>query len=926
MLNRFLVIAVGCVGLCSSLLGQRLTATIDLSTLGEDLKFDINNLPVPGFVSTPTNDLNFSPNVLFSPDSSKAFVSIPGSDKVLVFDPASGLPLEPQALLEVGENPALMTLTPDGSTLCVVSLLLEANIPQTGETFKGEEIGKISIIDVETLQMQTLDLTEVFFSIGNNIVFSEDGKTGYIASSGTDQILRFDIESATEITPRLDLTAGTRPSSITMAPDFSFFTVVLIGSTMLPQLETPDSILLIDPVSFTITSTIVPTPQEEVFPPHNFGVSNTLAISSDGQFGLIGDREFSLVTGTSQIDDHALFLDLQTGETLEILNVAGVAGPAFATPDGQSFVILSDREFAIIDIESRQLTRVTPPFSGFKGTTRPAFSSDKPRMFVASAIRDFLMEFDLQKGVFNRSINLGPNLIVDSNGTSVTIPAAPLDVALSPDGRFLTAVKFNANTIALLKDTRRLFIPQVVSSQDLFTGIAITNNSTETAILVSQVLDTSGRPVVDDPDTDEVDFEQPEDITLAADQQVSFTARELVKATEGSTLTGWLEVESDQPDIAGFFLIGDTQFRRLDGALGSLTDSNQWILPEVRVNDGFRTEITIVNPNAETANVNIALVNSDGSVAEEVSRAVLNNGVFTAFLRQADPQDASSAPLFSAASFTNFLNGYVRVSSDEEGVVAFERYFDTERIAALNGIPNGGDAPTPTRSYLPQFSSFGGSETFLNLIHTGTTRAEISLSLKDDQGDNLAGTLSGKTAVSGTVTFTPSVKLRLDPSQSIRINLVDLFGLTDPGNVLTGWLLIESDTPGIVGDGEILSFSGRAMTTIPIQGSSTPRFVFSHVTHGSGISTGLTFLNPGSESATVLVEIFNAQGVLLDDLSLTVGGSQRVVGLLGDFFSSLPDLSGGSIRVTSDQSIIGLEIFFADNLDFMSAVPAQPLD
>ena len=65
MLNRFLVIAVGCVGLCSSLLGQRLTATIDLSTLGEDLKFDINNLPVPGFVSTPTNDLNFSPNVLF---------------------------------------------------------------------------------------------------------------------------------------------------------------------------------------------------------------------------------------------------------------------------------------------------------------------------------------------------------------------------------------------------------------------------------------------------------------------------------------------------------------------------------------------------------------------------------------------------------------------------------------------------------------------------------------------------------------------------------------------------------------------------------------------------------------------------------------------------------------------------------------------
>ncbi len=910
MLYRFLVIAVGCLSLCSSLWGQRLTATIDLSTLGEDLKFDTNNIPVPGFTATQTNDLNFSPNVLFSLDSSKAFVSIPGSDKVLVFDPASGLPLEPQSLLEVGENPALMTLTPDGTTLCVVSLLLEDNVPRTGEIFKGEEIGKISIIDVETLQIQTLDLTEVFFSIGNNIVFSEDGKTGYIASSGTDQILRFDLETATEITPRLDLTAGTRPSSITMAPDFSFFAVVLTGSTILPQLETPDSILIIDPAPFTITSTIVPAPQEEFFPPHNFVVSNTLAISSDGQFGLIGDREFSLAAGTSGIEDHALFLDLQTGETLEVLNVAGVAGASFATPDGLSFVILSDREFAVIDIESRQLTRVTPPFAGFKATTRPAFSSDKPSMFVASAIRDFLMEFDLERGVFNRSFNLGPNLIIDSNGTSVTIPAAPLDVALSPDGKFLTAVKFNANTIALLKETTRLFFPQVVSNQDFFTGIAITNNSPETAVLVSQVLDTSGNPVLDDPNTDEPDFERPEDITLAADQQVSFTARELVKATEGSTLTGWLEVESDQPDFAGFFLIGDTQFRRLDGAVGSLTDSKQWILPEVRVTDGFRTEITIVNPNAETANVNIELVNSDGSVAEEVSRAVLNNGVFTAFLRQADPQDASSAPLFSATSFTNFLNGYVRVSSDEEGVVAFERYFDIERIASLNGIPIGGNAPLPTQAYLPQFSTFGGSETFLKLIHTGTSGARVSLSLKDDQGEEIADTLN----------------LRLDPSQSIRINLVDLFGLTDPGSVLTGWLQIESDTPGIVGDGEIHSFSGRAMTTIPIQGSSTQRFVFSHVAQGSGISTGLSFLNPGSETATVQVDIFNTQGVLLDDLSLTVGGSKRVVGLLGDLFSGLPDFSGGYIRVSSDQNIIGLEIFFADNLDFMSAVPAQPIN
>jgi hypothetical protein len=42
-------------------------------------------------------------------------------------------------------------------------------------------------------------------------------------------------------------------------------------------------------------------------------------------------------------------------------------------------------------------------------------------------------------------------------------------------------------------------------------------------------------------------------------------------------------------------------------------------------------------------------------------------------------------------------------------------------------------------------------------------------------------------------------------------------------------------------------------------------------------------------------------------------------------FSGLPDLSGGYIKVSSDQSILGLEIFFADDLSFMSAVSAQPI-
>ena len=88
----------------------------------------------------------------------------------------------------------------------------------------------------------------------------------------------------------------------------------------------------------------------------------------------------------------------------------------------------------------------------------------------------------------------------------------------------------------------------------------------------------------------------------------------------------------------------------------------------------------------------------------------------------------------------------------------------------------------------------------------------------------------------------------------------------------------------MVGHGDINSAPRRAMTLVPFQGSSTHRFVFSYLAQGSGISTGLAFLNPGSQPAAVLVEIFTAQGTLLDEISLTVGGSERVVGLLAAGF------------------------------------------
>ncbi len=155
--------------------------------------------------------------------------------------------------------------------------------------------------------------------------------------------------------------------------------------------------------------------------------------------------------------------------------------------------------------------------------------------------------------------------------------------------------------------------------------------------------------------------------------------------------------------------------------------------------------------------------------------------------------------------------------------------------------------------------------------------------------------------------------------------MAELFNLVDQGAV-TGWILIETDISGIVGNAEVHSVSGQAMTSFLLQGSPMESFVFSHVVQRFGISTRLILLNPGPAAANVQVEVYRSDGSLLDALSLSIAPSQRESRLLKELFPRLPDLIGGSIQVSSDQGLIGLELFFATNPHFLASVPAQPVN
>ncbi|MFQ5739254.1 MAG: hypothetical protein ACE5JX_09580 [Acidobacteriota bacterium] len=901
---------------CSPAFGQRVFATVELPEM-PDLTFDVNEFPLTTFpAGAPPSglpvELNFSPNVVFTPDSSRAFVSFPGSNQVMVFDPRTG---DVVALIPVGENPGLLTLTPDGRKIGVVSVFLQANLPQVSNEFKSEEIGSISVIDVETLEVRTLELTEVFFSQLNNIVFSADSKTGFVASSGTDQVIRFDVDAATEIAPRLEFPGGTRPSLSTMAPDFSFFAVVLVGSSSVVLTETPDSIQIIDTGSFRVIQSIVPEPVEvsqtdgtTVQIPHNFFGTNNVAFSDDGKLALIADQENSSSSPIPELtSDHALLIDVEQGTVTNVFNIGGIGGEAtFSAPSGL-FVVLTAVDIDLIHPETLQILRSSNSRSSFRPTSRPAFSRDGSMLFVSSPILDVVLALDVRNGAFRNSITVGSTF----DSSSLSIPAGPLDLTMSPDGQVLTSLNFNANTIDLLKNTSRITIPEFLSTPDWFTGVALTNHSEQEAELIAGGVSEPGFPFSDDPTTEDVvEFVNPKTLLLKPGEQTAFTAAELLEAPSGQTIEGWLDLDTDVADVAGFFLTGDPQGKRMDGGLAVARLAEVLVLPEVQVRDGFRTELILVNSNLNSLAATVTLVDSGGEQVGEFNRVLASAAQFSDFVIDPDLEDEVTEGLFSADDLVEGENYYLVVRSDQ-GLVAYERFYDQKRMAALNGIPLvGPDAALVDRLFATQVVVFGGADSLLNLINFNTEPATVTLTLRADNGEALSE---------------PVVR-ELASNQLLKEQVADLFQLPESSEPVSGWIEVKSTVTAIVGDVNVRLFSGRAMSAIPLQFLPSASFIFPHIAEGLGFSTGVSLLNTGASGATVGLSVHLPDGELIASRELQIGPGEREVKLLSEWFQGLPEMVGGYIRVEADQPIVGLELFFTNDTELLATVPASNLN
>ncbi len=803
-----LILSLGCI--LSSLFSQRLVGRFDAEEISGDLAFDVNQIPVSR--SLGGSDLNFAPSVVFSPDSSRAFVSFPSSNKVAVFNARSGDIIQ---LVEVRSNPTQLTMTPDGRKVAVPCIFWLENLSELSSD-DGAPMGTISIIDVETLEVQNIDLQNTHFSLLNNIVFSPDSSSGFISSSGTDEIIQFNVNNASETDARIAVTGGTRPTSITMSHDGSFFGVVLVGSTLILKTEIPDSIQIVDTQTFQIRKSLSFTADEVSY---DYTAGNNVAFSPDGKFAAIGENLGVL--------SRALLIDVETGELLDNLNLGfGASGGSYATPDGRFFIILTNRSICAIEINSQAMQCTQEPFFEFAPTTRPAFTNTGV-MYVASPLNDLLMAFRPATGALFNLLEIGGGVekIIEDEFT-LLLASAPLTVSISPDQQIIATVDFNANSVELFKPSFGFTAPQ----------------------LMAQNAET-----IESPDK----MEKPEIIPAAERFFTDVTVNNFGDEDTEVIFSAFGEF-NDPAVVDSVFVIlaHPNPIEVCDGEFGQAIlswDITSLTTDKLQIDE---VEIRVDSKNGELFAVGgpIGSLQTDPSITDGMAFFLLDQatGEVLDFVVINFTTSGCSPPIIRASpnpiQICDESFGRTEISWNTDGVTdeAEIRIHSTEGRIFLHGGPTG-------------------------FQQTGLWVTDGMVFLLLDQ-------TSGEVLDSVEVTFSPGDCLLsqtriLQPNE--QISFTANFLQPQPFRNFDGWVDLEADKPTLSGvflsfDGELNRLDGGSISSDPMRLA-----VFPEVRIKDGFSTQIEVVNPNYTTASLQFQLFDSSGNLLSSALRSVPDQSR---------------------------------------------------
>lgn len=377
--------------------------------------------------------------------------------------------------------------------------------------------------------------------------------------------------------------------------------------------------------------------------------------------------------------------------------------------------------------------------------------------------------------------------------------------------------------------------------------------------------------------------------------------------SEAANPLRWVRGFSTAPDLYGFWLVNNgADLTYLDGArIMDVRDAGtDLIFPVIYTGSGRNTSIILVNPSKDQSHVVLRLRDGNGA---------LKGAVYPLTMGGRTRRVLDARTIFPALAETDSI----RLTADR-AIIGEELFGTGVSVACLEAMPPGsGDGLL----YCPHIAvgNFGVEyESYLTLVNPSASAGTVSVSLFNDSGVSVA---------------TRSVEL--PAGGKCLLNLAQFFDLV---GAVTGYLRVNPNaTAGLAGSilfGE--SGTGGFLSCLPLQPVGHNKYLLGHIANGTigsvAFFTGIAVLN-GETGAAVEIPVqlsaFDQNGLPLDSRTILLHGGERSVFLLDQFMPELTSIFGGYILVenlSSSEGILVFELFGDQNLQFLSAVPAIPLD
>ncbi len=463
------------------------------------------------------------------------------------------------------------------------------------------------------------------------------------------------------------------------------------------------------------------------------------------------------------------------------------------------------------------------------------------------------------------------------------------------------------SAISVLADTRLVF-PRIVFQNGLFSGIAISNPTLQTATVKLTAYNPDGTKLAGAGIQNDVSSP-----AIPSGGQYLKLASQVFDPN--SLLAGstpkyyWVEVTSTTTGLVGFYIEGDGDITyQYGGDLGTV--GTDLYLPAVENTATTVTEISLVNAdtsgNGGIANVSVDFLKNDGQKVDSknvaISQAASLQGPLATISAFNLPSFSQVAALRIHSDRPVLCHGIVKPQSGKTPI-------------ALPAV----DATTPAKTlYFPQLVVGGGWATSIGIANLNPS-AQVLVNITAYDKD---GTLF----VDSTITNPKSVTI---PAGGFMYSAFrDLFPFTDT-SYKEGWIQVDAPSPSINGFVEYNYGSNRALVIAQLNPFQLS--MFSHQAQAPTCTgcpsyfTGLAMLNPGTLAANVEVFYLDSEtGTTVGRKQTVLRPGQRTSELLYEVVKESDNRHGGTVFVRSDRPIFTTELFAKNEGDHVSALANVP--